>query len=64
MATVEGENTTNPTATDGPDGALLLPTLAGENTARAAGATNMATVPRVSIDSRAGIVRRSGTLPT
>ena len=59
MATLEGEDTSTPVAVQGPDGTLLLPVLSGENTATTAGASGASSTPRVSIDTRNGIARRS-----
>ncbi len=59
MATLEGEDTSTPVAHEGPDGTLLLPVLNGENTAMSAGASGASSTPRVSIDNRTGIARRS-----
>ncbi len=59
MASIEGENTSTPVAAEGPDGVLLLPVLGGENVTATAGASGASSTPRVALDSREGIVRRS-----
>lgn len=59
MATFEGEDTVNPSVQAGSDGTLLLPVLSGENTATTAEASGSSSTPRVSIDSRNGVARRS-----
>lgn len=59
MAAIEGEDTSTPVAQEGPEGALLLPVLSGESVASTAGANGSSSTPRVSIDSKQGIARRS-----
>jgi hypothetical protein len=59
MAAIEGENASTPDAQNGYNATLLLPVLSGEGSTATAGSSGATTTPRVSLDNRSGIARRS-----